>query len=576
MNNFNISFSSSSSILEFSSFIDLTKFKRPLTSLEKKIGFIVLAILSCAALIYTGFRFLHAQKGGAKPILANLDKIEDKYNPKLCALLHAFDHLLLEEKNRRLAIQSKANEEGEYSYGTESHTAKDRVNELFSRHAPDKTAIEHLKELIGKKRLKRIFCKPELGLNPKMLKENRVFLTQEIAHKIIIGLADVRMEDLEELSLQKNKNIKDLNVDEIDQLYEELFPFPMVKEILTRHCSEVDYLDNPKTSGKGFKGLQERVWTILTARDYFLSNQGDDDLKRQIVEIETLTSRFADREPPVGTIVRVDGTYFSIDAIMCKGGAHVSVLREIGVGTRTLLLCRGTATRYSARGGYLSTLNDVTKEIGVLGITQVWPEIKRYLTENKIEEVEILGKSLGGGHASYLTVLVAGKTETSVRTLATVGGVGVSEKLQEIYNSIFLDAAKTEPEVIIIRNTGDDEKGEVDYIPGVGGPHLRSSKTKVYYLAPEGEAIQPPYIPEKNSFVRELTKLLKSFKHGHIRQNTLKPFQVYESLDIDKEANQGTKLEYLRNFAAVACNILSMGQLNKRSFEQFYSENQHG
>lgn len=64
--------------------------------------------------------------------------------------------------------------------------------------------------------------------------------------------------------------------------------------------------------------------------------------------------------------------------------------------------------------------------------------------------------------------------------------------------------------------------------------------------------------------------------HGHRRQTTLKPFQVIKSMDVDKEVTLGKSLEYHRKILVGFVNVLSFGQLNKCSFEQFYSESKQG
>ncbi len=471
------------------------------------------------------------------------------------------------------ALRITKNKSGRYRFFDEGCSLCQRITGLFwpSMRPHENQTLASLKSIIGHRRLKRIFFKKELQLDPCLLKDNRLVLTRELVHKILIGLADVRLEDLQELAKKKCKSLSKMATAEIDALYAELMPYTIIANPLLRHCQAVKYFDKVSTSGQGFSGLQERVWTILQAKDGVVNGIHATPMHAKMADVEMLTSRLADREPPPGTVMRLHDGYFVVERIFAKGGAHVSVLAEISAPVpRTLLLCRGTATRFNANNGYLSTFNDCLMEIGSLGIKRIWPEIRDYLKEKCIAQVELLGKSLGGAHAQYLTVLIGGTTSTAVNRLTTCCSVGVPVEIQEIFARDVVKHMGRKPEILILRNAGDPQRYEVDDIPAVGGPHLHTrDTTKIYQLVPQSSSALEAQI-ESRGLVRQVFDLFQSLRHAHQRQTTLKAFHVNEVEDILQEVNMGTRLETVRKFAAVIFDQLTFGWVNGQSFESFY------
>lgn len=491
-------------------------------------------------------------------------------NHHIAAFYQAADQLLSTRHSAYLSID-KTNT-GQYSFKVLPLSISWRILPFFGVDAHQQFTMENLKDLIGEKRLHRIFLRKELGLYPGLLDSKSSILTREVVHKIFIGLGDVRFEDLEEMAAKNHQSLKEMNVKKIDALYRELFPMQQIQDIFYRHCLAVDYHDKGKTSGKGFKGLQERVWTISKAKDEFIADKFDNPSLAKVSEIEMLTSRLGDREPPVGSVIRLPEGYFKVDRIFARKGAYVSVLSEIGCKQpRTLIICRGTAARWGATGNVLSGVNDCLKEIGLLGVRSIWHDLKRYLEEQKVSHVEVLGKSLGGAHAQYLAVLIAGKTSITLKSLSTCCSVGVPSRVQEIFNKTFSYLSSQQTSTFILRNTGDLQKNQVDYIPLVGGPHLHIGKVHVYYAAPQEDSIHSSFIPDQG-IIKKLICLLKSFSNGHTRQNTLKPFKLYESRNIEQEVNKGRDLEPIRFMVARIFHLFTLGYFNSISFEDFYQK----
>lgn len=490
----------------------------------------------------------------------------------------ASEALINNQSNSELIIRSSQTDSGnEYKVEFRERGLIERLKNYFHIGISSSTAEtwKNLKTLVGEKRLERIFLRKELGLSHKLMQSNQVLLTPAIMHRILIGLADVRIEDLKEAAagIDSGIDLSEFSVQELDELYNQLFPLEQIREIFFKNCQAVGDFDKPNTSGKGFKGLQERVWCIIKAREHFIEKSASKPEKLQGMKVELLTSRLGDREPTVGSVVRLDDNYYEVKKVIADGGACVTIWQELRT-DKTLIACRGTAVRYSAQSGYLSGVNDLLPELGFLGVRKIWPELKQYLKDNQVEKVEILGKSLGGAQAQYLTTLIAGVTSIQVNSLTTYCSVGTPPKVHEVYQQIFApNVLNLEPEIYIFRNTGEEKL--VDYIPTLGGPHLKSEeKTSVYYLAAKETNLESSsYMPEVTGRIIKYFKLLRSFGLGHTHQTTLKPFRVYESTAaIDEEVQLGTKMEKVRSYVASFFNILTLTLFSRQDFESFYNQ----
>lgn len=431
-------------------------------------------------------------------------------------------------------------------------------------------SFDKLKSLVGEDRLKRICAKPEIQIDYLEMQDN---LTPEAAQKIFWGMADVRQEDLEEKSLQlQQKSIQDLTEAELDKVYLSLLPNFSDNFDYDEH-SPIEYYDKCQTSGKGFQGLKERVWIIMgMAKDSL--NAHDYHLPAHLKEIETLASRLADRELPKGTLLRLQEGFFAVDEIFAAGGSFVSVLRQLK-GQNALINCRGTAARRTAHGGYLSGANDLQIEIGLLGISKIWPDLASYLNANPYARIEVLGKSLGGGHAQYLAGLIGGLTDVKLNSVITVGSIGVPQVVHDIFEQAFLD--KEKPWVKRLHNWGKDDEHEIDYIPEFGGKHLSThdERTTYYQLIPADDQDDQSHAYE-NAFPQQTLfglgiKTLMSFTKAHTRQTTMRPFHIRVLKHPEHSIEPvNHRLEKIRNLLAYTLHCFTLGYLNPISFDEFY------
>jgi hypothetical protein len=207
----------------------------------------------------------------------------------------------------------------------------------------------------------------------------------------------------------------------------------------------------------------------------------------------------------------------------------------------------------------------------MLGARSIWKGLKNYLEKSQMTHVSVYGKSLGGAHAQYITALILGKTSLQVDKLTTFASVGVPYSVQNIYNEII--PAKSEPRIIILRNAGNAEKSQVDYIPFVGGIHLHSqNNTRVYYVSPPQQLLHPDFIPRDIHLLEKFKRLMDSFSHGHARQTTLSDYECHLSERMDDDVNAGTQLEMFRRRSAQLLNIMTFGFLSGQSFREFYTQ----
>lgn len=380
-------------------------------------------------------------------------------------------------------------------------------------------------------------------------------------------------------------DISDLEGDPVEA-YKTLIPFKSFdefKKIFFWSSPKLEdfYVDKVKTSGKGLQGLEERVF--LNTLHHF-QVLGETDKERAFLrDGDMLSARFIDRENPKGTIIHLKTGVFYVAETFCSSGAYVAVLKDVSGKEAPKIICRGTAPRRTATSGYSSCVNDLLPEIGMLGVGAVWPALSNYLKEENVKSVEIVGKSLGGAIAQELAILTEGIAHIHVDRLITVCSVGIGHASNTLFiKNILKDRTEEDPFIIdVLRNRGDDAKGELDYAPIVGGEHMGAGatsdkcKSTVYGLySPSAKSTQTPFA-EGKIFVFYAQKLFKSLGACHCRQTTLKPDFKYSSTTSSPEANQmllaGEILERIRRGVAFVFKNLTLHRFTYKSLESYFS-----
>lgn len=439
-------------------------------------------------------------------------------------------------ENGRLMIKKEHSDR--YSIQVKPRSFWETYFPCFQTITPEhKTTLQNLKEIIGDARLKRIFQKNELSLPLDKLINGRLVLTRDVVQRIFVGLGDVRLEDL-----------KDSGRTFSDELYRSLIPFDKVEEIFFHRVPSIGPFDNPKTSGQGYQGLKERVWTILSHK-----NHTDID-SLMITEAELLTSRIADREVPEGTVVRLHRGYFVCEKIFCGGGAFVSLFRDLQGQEPPIILCRGTAMRLSAKHGILSGINDLLVDIGSHGFHAIRNELYTYLKEQNIHCVDVFGKSLGGATAKYIAASLQ-ISQIDVRSLTLTCSVGVNDLITRIIDKYRIPTN-------IIRNAG---QGCIDHIPLLGGIHPCHTHVRLFYIGASTDTSEEHLgIPNHTSVLWKIWHVLRSFGKGHTHQVTLNKFSFREvkGEELQTELSRGKELEGLRAVLAKIFNRITFGYFN--------------
>lgn len=418
-------------------------------------------------------------------------------------------------------------------------------------------------ELLGKNRLKRICGRVKIDIN----KNSPLFLSRENVHKIFIGMMDIKKEDIDELEGSVADRYKQLMLFDNFAQFEKSF----IKDSPNINAFKVDKV---KTSGKGFQGLTERI--SLLAHHHFTLIAEENKKSNDYRDVEMLTSRLADREIQKGAVVHLHDGYFYVDDVFIGGGAYVAVLRDFEKQNPPKIVCRGTAMRKTATDGWKSGLNDLLLEIGSLGVKSIWPDLSIYLKNNNINEVEVLGKSLGGAHAQELAILIEGVLEITVKKLTTFCSVGVGKQINQLFKDEVLSKRTTPFNIQVIRNGGNGPENGVDYIPAVGGVHLGAGtddnkcEIEVTYINTSKEI---ETYPLKSGILHRAKRFINSFGVPHSRQTTLKDFhwtKIEDRDDINKHLKVGNQLETIRKIFAWIINFLTLFILNGKNFKSYY------
>jgi hypothetical protein len=323
----------------------------------------------------------------------------------------------------------------------------------------------------------------------------------------------------------------------------------------------VAYYDKVATSGKGAQGEMERLWSICSANQRAIGQ----DARVLYEQTELFTSRLADREPPLGTKAWYDNDFYVVDRTFAQGGAYITAWKSLNDPTRLLIVCRGTAFRRTATQGYMSACIDLGKEIGFYGIKSTWSTLQSYLQAGKFQSVDIMGKSLGGGHAQYLAALILAKSALRIERLVTYCSVGVPASVQKLYQKAVANKPWT-PAITIFRNGGEGH--EMDFVHFFGGSHIYSQgMTRLFYAVPKGQKLD-----SFDGCFAKIRGLILSLGRAHTRQTTLRSYDLIEKSDIQKEIADGESLEPLRQRVAQVFDFATFSYFNPQTFASFSVE----
>lgn len=313
--------------------------------------------------------------------------------------------------------------------------------------------------------------------------------------------------------------------------------------------------DRTMTCGKGEEGLKELARVVF--------EEAEASYRSEERDLEVLTSRFVEREPPKNTIIELSNGKYRVDQTFSKGGGYMIILRKVGEEEVAILACRGTAGKYQATGGFQSVINNLLLEVGSRAVIENWKDILSYLEISGIKFLKICGKSQGGAHAQMLAPLIKTRTSLKVTHVMTYASVGVSDKVRKIFSEVFHN---TDTCLEIYYNHGNLNDGEMDFIPYLGGRHVYIEGAKINSLAPEGSLQVSEESIKKQWFFIRIYYLLASFSKPHTRQNTLMHYNKTDAILKDPDP----LFELGRKIVANTVHCMTLFYLNPVSYEEFY------
>lgn len=261
-------------------------------------------------------------------------------------------------------------------------------------------------------------------------RENGVSLTDNEVSLLLLGIADVRLQDVnclfntiktqpstlghlnEENTAKLVARFSTINTfsemtrAHFNDLMDILCPFGIIDEIFSgEHVVVSDKADD---SGKTLIGIKERI-RICQA---FRMNNGA-EFGSGTPEIISkwnyiLLKRLVDREPPEGCIIPHPNGYYVLHRNIRGGGAYKLLLKALTVDPNfeSCILYRGTRGNSKATDSALTIKEDMRNNIGSLGPRETYHETKNYLTQPNFafatrpdEKFKLIGFSLGAVHA---------------------------------------------------------------------------------------------------------------------------------------------------------------------------------
>lgn len=321
-------------------------------------------------------------------------------------------------------------------------------------------------------------------------------------------------------------------------------------------------------SGYGFSGFLEIIAGIALHQ-----YESPSTIEPNYHDGEFLAAFLASREVPKHTLIyltRCDLEPWIVDYQCERSGALIFILRALFSDSKAMIVCRGTAPLPTASGAAASLFNNMLPQMGMLGVQNSWPGIESYLKTQEIKSVEIVGKSLGGGIAQMLSVLIHGTTKTKVSYLWTLQSIGTENQVHEHYKTL-------ESHFPIDRYVTAKINGHADDLtPGVGGRHLgewgscERFRTLDVGLADGG--ISPVKLDGRWFCV---IQLLRGFSSSHLLLLSRKSFNVIERKECKAVLTSPTYIEKIRRqtLCPIALVIIKIfrKQLTHMCFSDFFN-----
>ena len=328
--------------------------------------------------------------------------------------------------------------------------------------------LKLLPTVIGENRYQRI-------LHRKYIQKKNPFRKKlQLLSSLIIGMADIHFEDMNELFLE----LKNPDKKEIRHLTQKETRFLQENFDSYNHCDElskplIDLLMFVLVPVKSLDDLFLNQKKPVISNKCAFSGETLQSVSRLVLYLNyirlaksltpadywfILGKRIIDREPCIDTVIpHANGYYRIIKNIytnsinMMRGGAYIAALEPISTtgpnhitdAICPLLICRGTRPPFISTSGHRTIVDNLRSCQGSDGIIASFEAIIELFNQKKWthQSVWISGMSLGGGHAQRLALALLTQG-IHVAELFVVSGIGIESESLDRFKVLALKPKK--------------------------------------------------------------------------------------------------------------------------------------
>lgn len=295
----------------------------------------------------------------------------------------------------------------------------------------NRASIEILFQLFGQARVLRIGQRYAIRWEKKW--ERGAALRVRDLRRLLVGLADVRKEDVAEyFALQKNEGkwpevdrMEDLSITDFDSLINELIPFKRTEEIFLFRIPEID--PNLSAAGVTFDSRQQAILLLEQLR----RNRTRLSQREWAIRV---AKRLTNAQLPLGTLLPHPDGYYTLWGTIAAGGAYKDLWQPLVRNAENrcppLVTYRGTRMVSLAKHAPKTTLEDLRPDLGCRGVMETYEATREALANpahgfvrSADERVWGIGMSLGGAHLQRDACLFLSR----FAHIITVSSVGIDE-----------------------------------------------------------------------------------------------------------------------------------------------------
>lgn len=435
-------------------------------------------------------------------------------------------------------------------------------------HEENRKTIKHFYALFGYRRMDRISKRFNLNLRERMSAGKA--LTRGDIEKIFAGIAEVRIEDVEELvqivqgrekgdlgtveelaheMLQeafRGKVVTDLTKGDMDALYRYLVPFDKMETIFLNNTPRFTF--RPQLSS-GLKKLHQRLFLCETMRR-------DASLPERIWDVWVAKGFLKRKKQDIGVIIPHPKGYYKVFGELEGEGASFLFLKALQRELPSIVKAQGTRTS-ATWDAFKSILDDFSDEVGTRGVDATEQSLLYFLGKREDRPPEFDHQYRGITHELFYR-----DAEEWYKGIAFSLGCANLQHMADRHPHLFRLLSLTCPPGISAQRCREwserpMEEGpsirymvEVDDLVhrggeanlGVGCDSKHTPIELVAYAPKEmtrdevtALLLHPPALPEMAVFAA--LAIVKAFTGAHVRQTTLR--QEYSSEVYSNQTPEG-------------------------------------